>query len=427
MATVNFRIRPSVSEYVNIKVVLSIGTNQVYEAKTGFAIKPNNWNVKSKLPKQSGELNKQISNALHKLKDYILRKLNNDNSKGVEIDSNWLNESVMLCFNRIDPNKRDENSIISHTLKIIENAHLRQIRGTSQIGLSFSSIKVYKSFVNLFLRYEKQLKRTISFMDIDKQFIENFKRWLLTKENYSVNHSGKQIQILKTVCNDADKLGVEVNRYAKHIEKFSENDEDRNIVTLTSDEIDLIHNVELNKPYLENARKWILIACQIGQRGEDLLRLTVESFRLSEKELFVDVFQRKTKKYVTAVIYDKRVRKIVLNEFPHKISSQKLNDYSKEVCRLAGVNQVVRAKSILIDDNNRKRRIVADLPKYNFISTHCFRRTFATNFYKRIETPILMEITGHTKESTFLKYINKSVDKDRNAELFVQSYKKLKK
>jgi hypothetical protein len=38
-----------------------------------------------------------------------------------------------------------------------------------------------------------------------------------------------------------------------------------------------------------------------------------------------------------------------------------------------------------------------------------------------------MEITGHTKESTFLKYINKSVDKDRNAELFVQSLKKLKK
>ena len=425
MASVNFRIRPSNSEYVSIKVILSIGTNQVYEAKTGFAIKPIDWNLKSKLPKQSGN-NKQTSNALHKLKDYIISKLNTDNSKGIEIDSNWLNESIMLCFNRIDPFKRDENSIVSHTIKIIENASLRQIKGTSQIGLSSSSIKVYNGFVNLFSRYEKELKRTVSFKDIDKLFVENFKKWLLSTERYSVNNSGKQIQILKTVCNDADKLGIEVNRYAKHIEKFTENDEDRNIVTLTADEIDLIHNVELNKPFLENARKWILIACQIGQRGEDLLRLTVDSFRLSEEELFVDVYQSKTKKYVTAVIYDLRVRTIILNGFPHKISSQKLNEYSKEVCRLAGVNEVVKAKTIFID-NKRTRRIVADLPKYNFISTHCFRRTFATNFYKRIETPILMEITGHTKESTFLKYINKSVDKDRNAELFVQAFKKLKK
>lgn len=427
MASVNFRIRNSNSEYVSIKVVLSIGTNQVYEAKTGFAIKPNNWNIKSKLPKQSGESNKQISNALHKLKDYILSKLNNDNSKGVDIDSNWLNESIILCFNRIDPDKRDENSITSHTLRIIENAHLRQIRGTSQIGLSSSSIKVYKSFVNLFLRYEKQLKRTVSFMDIDRVFIESFKKWLLNKEVFSVNYAGKQIQLLKTVCNDADKLGIDVNRYTKHIEKFTENDEDRNIVTLTADEIDLIHNVELNKPYLENARKWILIGCQLGQRGEDLLNLSNKDFREIKGKLVIDIIQTKTKKLVTPVIHDDRVREIVLNDFPHKISSQKLNNYSKEVGKLAGINTPVKGKILEIDENNRRRKVLVELPKYNFISTHCFRRTFATTFYKEIETPIIMAITGHTKETTFLSYINKSLDKDRNAELFIQAIEKLKK
>jgi len=34
-----------------------------------------------------------------------------------------------------------------------------------------------------------------------------------------------------------------------------------------------------------------------------------------------------------------------------------------------------------------------------------------------------MQITGHTKESTFLKYINKQVDRDDNAKLFAMQFK----
>ena len=60
--------------------------------------------------------------------------------------------------------------------------------------------------------------------------------------------------------------------------------------------------------------------------------------------------------------------------------------------------------------------------KKNQITTHAFRRSFATNYYKAISTPILMQITGHTKESTFLKYINKQVDRDDNAKLFAMQF-----
>ena len=45
-----------------------------------------------------------------------------------------------------------------------------------------------------------------------------------------------------------------------------------------------------------------------------------------------------------------------------------------------------------------------------YITTHTGRRSFATNYYynKEASTPMIMSVTGHTKESTFLKYINKS-------------------
>ena len=66
-------------------------------------------------------------------------------------------------------------------------------------------------------------------------------------------------------------------------------------------------------------------------------------------------------------------------------------------------------------------------PKYELITSHCFRRSFATNYYKKIPTAVLMSITGHSKESLFLSYINQREDKDANADLFMKLLKELNK
>ena len=48
------------------------------------------------------------------------------------------------------------------------------------------------------------------------------------------------------------------------------------------------------------------------------------------------------------------------------------------------------------------------------------RRSFASNYYGKIETPLLMNITGHSKESAFLTYIGTHQNKDALADLFMQ-------
>ena len=47
-------------------------------------------------------------------------------------------------------------------------------------------------------------------------------------------------------------------------------------------------------------------------------------------------------------------------------------------------------------------------PKWELVSTHICRRSFATNHYGKLPTPVLMAITGHTTERMFLKYIGKT-------------------
>jgi integrase len=64
-------------------------------------------------------------------------------------------------------------------------------------------------------------------------------------------------------------------------------------------------------------------------------------------------------------------------------------------------------------------------PKYELITSHTMRRSFATNYFGKIETPILMEITGHSRESTFLSYIGENPNKDAVADVFMERLRRL--
>jgi integrase len=72
--------------------------------------------------------------------------------------------------------------------------------------------------------------------------------------------------------------------------------------------------------------------------------------------------------------------------------------------------------------NNPKtqRKKIVNTPKYKFVTSHIMRRSFASNYYGKIETPLLMNITGHSKERTFLTYIGKHQNKDALAALCMQ-------
>jgi hypothetical protein len=48
------------------------------------------------------------------------------------------------------------------------------------------------------------------------------------------------------------------------------------------------------------------------------------------------------------------------------------------------------------------------------------RHSFASNYYGKIETPLLLNITDHSKERTFVTYIGTHQNKDTLADLCMQ-------
>lgn len=164
-----------------------------------------------------------------------------------------------------------------------------------------------------------------------------------------------------------------------------------------------------------------MLGCEIGQRVEDLLKITEANLRKTSQGTFIDLKQNKTKKDVTIPVNDRAMK--VLNEgFPYRIADQNFNDYIKDIAEEAKLNELVKGKKY---DKSSKRKVLGNFPKHELITSHACRRSFATNYYKIIPTTILMGITGHTKESTFLVYINKPKDRDENARLFLDMMKRV--
>ena len=57
-------------------------------------------------------------------------------------------------------------------------------------------------------------------------------------------------------------------------------------------------------------------------------------------------------------------------------------------------------------ENDGVSKIVTK-PKYELIGSHIGRRSFATNYYGKIPTALIMSVTGHLTESSFLMYIDR--------------------
>ena len=439
MATVNFRLRSKSNKNVSIKIYLSLGRGNVIELNTGFSINPKDWSKDTDRPKQNNAENKLIFNNLKKLDSFIFENLNKDLGKGVIIDTYWLEAKIKECFNRVE--KVDTGLVLNHTQYIIDNANTRKVIGRNKLGLSLSRVKSYNTFKNLFDVYQTVIKKQVHFLDINKTFVDKFTNWLVNTKGYSMNYAGKQIDNLKTVCLDAEKLDIPTNPFINQIQGFSENDEDRFIQTLSFVELEQIRTAEITKPELLNARNWLLIGCEIGQRQSDLMNIKNENIRYKGGNMYLDIIQQKTNKNVTIGIIAPHVKDILENDFPHKISSQKLNTYIKKVCEIAKINEIVEGRKLIVTktgkrilnqkgkyiDESINRKKLDFYKKYELITSHSFRRSFATNYYKKIPTAVLIGITGHSKESLFLSYINQREDKDTNADLFMKFYEDLNK
>lgn len=402
MATIKYQLLGK-SEYTPIYLRLSVKRGLIPRCKTGLYIKRKDWSS-TNYPKTNIDANKKLKSTLQKLENFILDEVNNANTVGETINTSWLKFNIDLFFNRITETKQSE--IITDAIQtIIEEAPTRK-NAKGGLGLSDKRINSYKALKRVIIEYQKE--KTFKIREVDIKFGKDFLKFLLNVKKYQKSTALKKIADLKTVCTDAEMYGIETNPQYKKIQSAKPNNE--NILFLDLKELKAIEDAPLLKEAHKNARKWLLLGCNIGQRVGDLLPLDESNFVTRNGLEVIELIQRKTGKNVTIPVLEK-TKEILKTGLPYKISTQKFNEYIKEVCNIAGINNIIQGGKITVLEkgkgNKEKRKINGLYPKWELMTSHVCRRSFASNLYGILPTPLIMSITAHSSEKILLNYIGK--------------------
>ncbi|WP_158211885.1 tyrosine-type recombinase/integrase [Robiginitalea sediminis] len=396
MAKIKCRLKTNATN-ASIFLQLSMGRGKVYERKTGWNIDSRAWSKETGYPKQNLAEHKKLAQDIKGLELAIYKEINKAETKGDIIDGNWLSDCIDVFFGR-KSEKGYSESVIFWIDHILENAELRR-NSKGGLGLSKSRIQQYKQLKDKFAEF--QGNKSIRIKEIDQALGQEFFRFLYKTKNYSESYSLKILENLKSVCYEAG-MYVEVSPQLRKIK--SGKVKSKFIVYLSPEELKKIADAPIMSPHLINARKWLILGCWVGQRGSDLLKMTEDSIKEEKGFKYFQIIQGKTGKRIQVPLLPEAQR-IIETGFPHRIAIQNLNNYIKEVGKIAGIDQSIKGSK---KDPATNRKVEGTYPKYELLGTHVCRRSFCTNLYGELPTPVIMQASGHSTEKVFLGYIGKS-------------------
>ncbi|PKH68893.1 hypothetical protein CXF59_01045 [Flavobacterium sp. ALD4] len=413
MATINFLYR-STKDKANLDLRLLYRYNDkdfVFGAKTKFETTKHYWSKQHRNKSKDILITNEqtrVNNELNKIENYILNCFNK--FKPDKITKEWLQTEIDYYYNPPQQAEALPTELIEY-IDFYIDYRKNEIKETSK--QKFNVIK------HKLERFEKFRKATILIKDVNDNFKKEFVDYYKTQK-YSQNTMQRELVFIKTFCKHARFLGIETHPQLDSLRLDRAKVEK---VHLTFDEIKAIESIDKGKltESLENAKDWLIISCYTGQRISDFMRFTKDMIRIEEGQSLLEFTQKKTDKIMTIPLHPKVIEILSKRNgmFPYAISDQKYNDYIKNVCEVAELNQKVNG-SLLKETAPKSgifRKETGSYRKCDLVSSHIGRRSFATNFYGTIPTSLMINITGHSTEQMYLVYVGKS-NKDLAKETF---------
>jgi len=274
--------------------------------------------------------------------------------------------------------------------------------------------KIFKTVFNHLKEYGKERGRPLDYKDFTFEFRHKFENWLyLPPREHSTNYAAKVFEITRQFLREAARRGYNDNKTFEQRGWTIPKAKVQNIV-LSFQELETLYQLDLNKnPRLDRVRDLFLLGAYSGLRYSDFTRIKPQHII---REGGVEMIQIRTIKTDTEVVIP------LMPELKNiLVSNQKMNDYLKELCELAEINEKISLKK-----SKAGKQIDINIEKWEAVSTHTARRSFATNFYEMgIPAINLMQITGHSTEKQFMGYIN--IDKKQNAINIAQNLARIMK
>ncbi|MGM9685410.1 MAG: tyrosine-type recombinase/integrase [Bacteroidaceae bacterium] len=410
MSSAKFVIRKSDADKPQtICVLYRFGRNEKLMYATPLKVEPIFWNPdeqrvrKSKYCSYSDDVNEALVAISSKLDTYIVSAAR----EGRAITKDKMKEFLDRHFCKGGFRATTFHDFFNQF--IIECTTRQNGRRGGQT-VTYKTQREYARTLEYICQFEKKEGRSLDFEDFDKSLLQSFVAYLQSL-NLATNTIAHKIISLKALLREAVDRELTANTKWQGFRHVTEETE---AVALNETELEMIRVCNLSSnPHLAEIRDLFLIACWTGLRFSDVIRLRPEHI---QGDLIL-IQQQKTNNYVTIPIHP--VFREIWQRYggiPLQISNQKFNDHIKEVCRIAGINDKV-LKSI----TKGGKKITTQYEKWQLVSSHTGRRSFATNLYKSGFPSIsIMHITGHKTEAAFLKYIK--VTPEEHARLLMRHW-----
>ena len=402
MAAVNFLYRSTRETSQLTLRLLYTNNNQDYsfEAKSRILISKSDWSAikDAKRVKDANLKNTKYETDRYcaDLENHVLKKFNKGNTP--LINKKWLTDTITDYYN---PKKTKvlPETVLEYFPLFLEKKKKKTAQRT---------YVRYGTVYNTFKRFVKSHRSNPLIQEIDPDFQDDFEEFC-NEQDYAISTSNKFIEVIKALCIEARQNGLTLST---RFEQIKLRKKKTPVVYLDYSELDKItalKDAELGDR-LTKAKDWLIISCYTGQRVSDFLSYDAKNIRDIDGVRLLDIIQQKTKKSVSIPILPE-VQKILdkyKGVFPETISEQKFNKYAKEIGALAGIDEHTYGGILKTNENGRNRKVFGKYPKHELITSHIGRRSFASNLYGKFSTPLIMNVTGHSKESTFLDYIGKT-------------------
>ncbi|VDH17601.1 site-specific tyrosine recombinase XerC [Algoriella xinjiangensis] len=400
-----YRVRHS--KNVDIKISLNnilLNIKNWDQTNQGFKYKRTDTNFNKSL-----EINKKLV----EFSQYIHEQIFSPKTKNLKLTSKWMREKYYDFFDLHDHNLQNcinDEPYFRDYFEHYINCN-KKIEGQAKNGknLGKNTVKGYKTMINywsLFMNYCNLTDIKIS--DINFKIFDEFVHYQESEAKLGANSIDTNINKFKAILNHAKSKSLILhNDYMIGLFKFSGSV--TNEVYLNDEEIDSVCNLNIppEKQYLENNRKWFIIQLYTGLRVSDLFELSLDKF----KNGFIETSTIKTKTEVVIPIFKQVQNVLDLNQgnLPTATNDVKYNKNIKEICKLAGINEIVKGSKVIVvgkGKNKKNRKIEGEYHKYELVSSHTSRRSMLTNLVKKsIPLSDLTAISGHSSVKTLENYI----------------------
>lgn len=388
--------------------------NQRINIGTGHKVLPAHWNIKiSRVKNVVDAIDKDLINAWLKEKEEAIKEIVDTlKANGIALSKETVKSRIDAYLKPVAEQKQkeapDEPALFTFIDQFIKSAPERINPDTNKL-VGHRTIQKYNTVIKVLREFADTYKRPVDFDTIDLDFYDAFTAYLTTGKGFTVNNVGKYFATLKVFLNDAASRGITIKQDYRS-RRFKVVKEDADNIYLSEQELQRLFELDLSeKPRLERVRDLFLVGCYTGLRFSDFTAIRPEYI----KDGVIRMEQFKTQGKV--VIPCHPIVTAMLDKYkghlPSTISNQKMNDYVKELCQFAEITSK-ESKG----QTKGGKRITRTVEKWELVSTHTARRSFATNMYLLgVPSITIMRITGHRTETAFMKYIK--LDEEQHAKI----------